>query len=616
MPDCGTGPAAGGFTLWRIKMTGKSVIHARLSALRLEMKRESLDAFLIFGTDPHMSEYVAPRWRDREWISGFTGSAGTVVVTADSAGLWTDSRYHLQAASQLEGTEIELFREGLPGAKRIPEWLSEKLTAASTAGADARTLSLSQRRILKGQMARYGILFRAAPDLIDRVWEDRPSVPAEDIYQHDNKYAGRDRGEKILKVREALREHKADFQFITSLSDIAWLFNLRGSDIAYNPLFVGYALIGQEEVYLALQREKLSDELASLLEEEGITLVEYGEADRLLREIPGKDQRLMFDPEMVSSSLADIINSVCFPIERSDITSFMKAVKGKVEIEGLHNSMIKDGTAMVKFLFWLSGAWQQGKLTELTIAYTLRQFRSGQAGFIGESFNPIVGFRDHGAVIHYSADRESVYTIDQPGLLLIDSGGHYLDGTTDITRTIAIGDVTAQQREDYTTVLKGHIELARARFPKGTRGFQLDTLARRPFWERGIQYGHGTGHGVGFFLNVHEGPQSISARLIDVPVEKGMVCSNEPGIYREGQYGIRIENLILTREIFTTPFGIFYGFETLTLCPFEPALIEKRLLSGEQLDWVNEYHARVFNILESHLKQEERQWLAEVTAPL
>jgi len=597
-------------------MSGERAIIRRLSALREEMRRENLDAYILFGTDPHMSEYAAPRWCDRQWISGFSGSAGTVVVTADSAGLWTDSRYHLQASLQLKGTGIELFKEGLSGVPGLAEWLGGTLPTASVVGASGWTLSLTRQRSLKSQLGVYGILFRPAEDLLDRIWTDRPSLPSQDIYQHDKKYAGLSRADKIEAVREALGKRNADYQFIASLSDIAWLFNLRGSDIAYNPLFISYALIGRKDVYLALQREALSDELASLLEEEGIILLEYGAVEDLLQEVPDKDSRLVFDPDTVNSTLADIIIGTCFPVEQADVTSSLKAVKNNVEIAGIHSAMVKDGVAMVQFLHWLSTSRDHANLTELSLGETLRQFRSRQAGFIGESFNPIIGFRDHGAVIHYSADEESAYPIDQAGMLLIDSGAHYLDGTTDITRTIILGEATPQQREDYTTVLKGHIELARARFPEGTRGFQLDTLARRPCWERGMQYSHGTGHGVGFFLNVHEGPQSISTRLIDVVIQAGMLCSNEPGIYREGQYGIRIENLIIAKELFATPFGTFYGFETVTLCPLEPKLIEARLLSPEQRQWVNEYHAGVFSALSPHLNQEERQWLKEVCKPL
>jgi len=597
-------------------MSETNTVPGRIEALRRQMQKENLDAYFIFGTDPHMSEYVAHRWHDRAWISGFTGSAGVVVVTAGSAGLWTDSRYHLQAEEQLRGSGIELFREGVPGVLSIDEWLAKELPAAASAGADAWTLSLSRQRSLKSSLARFGILFRSTPDLLDRIWTDRPEMPARPIYQHDTKYAGQSRGEKLGRLRRELQNLKADYQLISSLSDIAWLFNLRGSDIDYNPLFISYALISSEKAYLALQRKSLSDELASLLEEEGVTLAAYDQIAGLLREVLDKDQRLIFDPDMVNTGLSEILHASCFPIERRDITSGLKSIKGGTEIEGIRKAMIKDGVAMVRFIHWLQHSWERAELTEISIGAALEQFRSEQAGFIGESFHPIVGFRDHGAVIHYSADENSSYRVDQPGLLLVDSGGHYLDGTTDITRTIALGEPSSQQQEDYTTVLKGHIELAMARFPKGTRGVQLDALAKRPCWERGMHYAHGTGHGVGYFLNVHEGPQSISPRMIDIPVEPGMLCSNEPGVYREGQYGIRIENLVLVKEQFSTPFGTFLGFETVTLCPFDRSLINPGMLSTDQLRWVNEYHSTVFNALSPLLSREEQRWLGEVTAPL
>lgn len=593
-----------------------SEIDARLKALRQEMQNEHLDAYFIFGTDPHMSEYVAERWKDREWISGFTGSAGTVVVTAEAAGLWTDSRYHLQAEQQLDGSGITLFKEGLPGVPSIQEWIAQQVAPGATAGADGSTLSLEKERSLKSGLAKYGIIFRSTPDLLDRVWTDRPAVPQEDIFQHDVKYAGADRRWKIEQVQKALETLKCDFLFLSSLSDIAWLCNLRGNDIAYNPLFVGYALIGLDSVFLAVDQGKLSDELASLLEEEGIRLVPYASVADLLQEQIRENERVAFDPAVTSSKLAAILHRYGSPVERMDVTTEMKAIKGQTEIEGLRHAMVKDGAAMVQFLYWISHAWEAGNLTELSIGEALPAFRSRQDGFMGESFHPIVGFRDHGAVIHYSATEESSYTVDGPGLLLVDSGGHYLDGTTDITRTIALGEPDQQQREDYTTVLKGHIDLAMARFPEGTRGFQLDTKARAPLWDRGMQYGHGTGHGVGFFLNVHEGPQRISTHPVDVAIQPGMVSSNEPGLYREGRYGIRIENLILSRELFTTPFGNFFGFESLTLCPLDPKLIDPQLLTPEQVDWVNSYHRRVCEALSPHLGRDERSWLEQQTSPI
>lgn len=593
-----------------------SSIQERLSALRAEMNSDQVDAYLVFGTDPHMSEYVAERWRDRAWISGFTGSAGTVVCTASKAGLWTDSRYYLQAAQELEGTGIVLFRQGEADVPGICEWLGRKLPKGAVVGSYGWTISAELFRDTQQQLALYGLELRATDDLLDRIWNGRPEMPVEDVYQHDIRYAGQSRQDKINRVQQRLWNVKADYQLLSSLSDIAWLFNLRGNDIKYNPLFLSYALIGKEDVHLCVDRQKLSEELTSLLEEEGIKLAPYSAVEELLSTILRTESRVVYDPAAVSYALAFQIASSAQPVEQKDVTTRMKAVKNPTEIEGSKNALVKDGVAMVQFLYWLQHSWQHGSLNEVSVGNALPQYRSRQAGFMGESFHPIVGFRDHGALIHYSADEDSAYELDGDGLLLIDSGAHYLDGTTDITRTVALGEVTPQQREDYTTVLKGHINLASARFPQGTRGIQLDSIAKHTLWKRGLCYGHGTGHGVGCFLNVHEGPQSISSKMIDADLEPGMLNSNEPGLYREGAYGIRIENLILTIEQFETPFGRFYGFETITLCPLEPKLIDPDLLTAQQRDWVNGYHHSVCSVLSPYLNTEERRWLEEQTAPI
>ncbi len=590
-----------------------SLVNERVAALRAEMKSEKIDAYIIFGTDPHMSEYVAPRWRDRAWISGFTGSAGTVVITAEKAGLWTDSRYYLQGAQQLEGSEIELFRQQEPDVPGIGEWLGHALPEAAVVAANGWTISEEIFNHMEQELGVYGLKLQASEDLLDRIWDDRPAFPEEDVYQHDIRYAGVARKVKIEKVQKNLWGKKADYQLLSSLSDIAWLCNLRGNDIPYNPLFLSYALIGKEEMHLCIDRQKLSEELTSLLEEDGIKIVPYQDISELIDTVIRPGDRVIYDPASVSYALSDKIKTNARPVYSGDITRRQKAVKNSTEIEGIRNALVKDGVAMVQFLYWLQHTWERGNLNEVTVGQALPQFRSRQAGFMGESFNPIVGFRDHGAVIHYSATKDSAYRLEEEGLLLVDSGAHYLDGTTDITRTIALGDVTAQQREDYTNVLKSHINLASARFPKETRGIQLDSIAKQSMWKRGLAYSHGTGHGVGCFLNVHEGPQSISQKMIDVGIEPGMVNSNEPGIYREGAYGIRIENLVLTIEQFDTPFGTFCGFETLTLCPLEPKLIDPTLLTREQLQWVNEYNQKVFEKLSPLLKTEERSWLKEQT---
>ncbi|MFW5710875.1 MAG: aminopeptidase P family protein [Spirochaetota bacterium] len=593
-----------------------SSIQERLASLRKEMESEKIDAYLVFGTDPHMSEYVAERWRDRAWISGFTGSAGTLVCTKDKAGLWTDSRYYLQGAEELAGSGIMLFRQGEADVPGICEWLGHELPKGALVATYGWTISADLFRTLQKQLAVYGVELQASEDLLDRIWEGRPGLPEEDVYQYDVRYAGQSRQEKIKRVQQQLWSIKADYQLLASLSDIAWLFNLRGNDIQYNPLFLSYAVVGKEEVYLAVDRQKLSEELTSLLEEEGIKLAPYKQIQQLLKKTLRSASRVVYDAGTVSYALVREVADLAVPVEKEDITTRMKAVKNPTEIEGIKHALVKDGVAMVQFLYWLYHSWQRGSLNEVSVGNALPQYRSRQAGFMGESFHPIVGFRDHGAVIHYSADETSAYELDGDGLLLIDSGAHYLDGTTDITRTVALGETAVPQREDYTNVLKAHINLATARFPQGIRGIQLDSIAKHSLWERGLGYSHGTGHGVGCFLNVHEGPQSISTKMIDAALEPGMVCSNEPGLYRAGAYGIRIENLVLTVEQFETPFGRFYGFETVTLCPLEPKLIEADMLTAEQREWVNQYHQTVFRELSPHLTTEERHWLEEQTAPV
>ncbi len=590
-------------------------IGERLDTLRTEMRREGYSAYLIFGSDPHMSEYPAARWNDRAWISGFTGSAGTVAVTRETAGLWTDFRYYLQAEGELSGSGIWLFKTGEPETPGLTEWLSTQLEEGATVGAAAETMSVEQSRRFTRELEARGLEFRAVPDVLDRAWKDRPDYPEEPVFQHDIRYAGKDRGNKLSRVRETMAEENADLQILATLDDIAWLFNMRGSDIAYNPLFIAYAFVWREQAELFADRRKFSKELLDLLEEEGIAIRPYEEVFEAAGSIPS-GMRVLIDPAAVNRALFDRLPGTVTIRERPNPTTEFKAHKEQAEIEGIRSAMRKDGTAMVKFLYWLSHAALYGTQNEVSIAEQLREYRSMQPGFMGESFASIVAFRDHGAVVHYSPTPDSAYTIEGEGVLLIDSGGHYLDGTTDITRTVAVGETSPQQREDYTTVLKGHIRLATTTFPRGTRGVQLDVCAREPLWNRGLNYGHGTGHGVGYFLNVHEGPQSISQRLRDATVDPGMVSSNEPGLYRPGEYGIRIENLILTVSRFATPFAEFYGFETLTLCPLERKLIEPSMLDTAERDWINAYHRWVWEELSPRLEESERHWLEEQTTPL
>ncbi|MFO7849971.1 MAG: aminopeptidase P family protein [Spirochaetia bacterium] len=593
-------------------------IAERLAALRKEMKKEGVDAYIIYGTDPHISEYTAPRWRDREWISGFTGSAGTVAVFADDAVLSTDPRYHLQADRELKDTPFRLVKEGLAGSPSLAETLGEKLGEGKVCAAAASTVSLAAKRGLQRDLSPYGIKCITTWDLVDRIWEDRPELPKEWVYQHDVNYTGLSRRAKLSLVREALfrrvkNRQEGAYQLISSLDDIAWLFNLRGSDIAYNPLFIAYALVGGEKAFLYVEKEKFSEDLAGLLEDEGIALRPYGDIFLSVKNLP-PGCSVVLSPEKTNCAVVSSIPEQCRVLEHQDITTRLKARKNEVECGGMREAMRKDGVAMVRFLAWLTHAWERGGEDEITIGAQLREFRSQMPGFMGESFAPIVAFREHGAVMHYSASEETVFPVDGEGLLLIDSGGHYLEGTTDITRTIAFGETSEQQRSDYTAVLKAHITLSAMTFPEGTKGIQLDAVARKPMWDLGLNYGHGTGHGIGFFLNVHEGPQKISYKDAQAALEPGMVNSNEPGIYREGEYGIRTENAVLTKEVFSTPFGRFYGFETLTLCPYDRTLIETRMLTRREREWIDTYHSRVFELLSPDLNETERRWLEEKTA--
>lgn len=585
----------------------------RTEALRAGMKKRSLSAALFFGTDPHQSEYAAPRWADRRWISGFTGSAGTAVVTLEGGALWTDSRYWLQAASQLKESGLELMREGDQSVPSVSGWLAERLEPGSRVGVDFSTLSLTRARALESGLSAKGISLVSGDTLLDDIWEGRPERPREAVYPVDLKYTGRSRMEKIGLLREAMRKAGADFLFISALDEIAWTLNLRGSDIRYNPLFFSYLLVGKTDVVLFAGEGAVSRELESLLAEEGVRLKPYESVSGLKEELSGS---VMIDPDTTSLALRAALPAGVRVIEEKSPVVMLKAVKTAVETAGFREALRKDGIALTRFWMRFERTAERGSMTELSTAAMLLEERSRMPGFIGESFAPIVGFADHGAIVHYSADEESSVPIAGRGLVLVDSGGQYLEGTTDITRVFTVGEPAEEERFDYTMVLKAHIALAAAVFPSGTPGVRLDTIARKPLWDAGLNYGHGTGHGVGAFLNVHEGPQSISTRLLPVPMEPGMVCSNEPGLYREGKHGVRLENLILTVERFETPFGRFYGFETLTPFPFESRLIDTALLSSGEREWINRYHGWVRALLSPGLDQGERAFLAEKTEAL
>ncbi len=583
------------------------MIKERLSRLRKIMKSEGIDAYIISGCDPHQSEYTAGRWATRRWITGFTGSAGLVVVTMDKAGLWTDSRYYIQAEEELEDTGITLFKTGLSGVPGYLKWIVSALSPGSVVGSNVWTTSVAGSKEIISGLNGSGLVYKGCRDLLNDIWADRPDFPCKSVYQVDPEYTGKGRIEKISDIREWMKGEKLSWHIISSLADIAWSLNLRGSDIKFNPLFISYLLIGEESVYLYINSGQLSGELEILLGKDGVGIEQYGKInEHILTLSPGV---INLPPETTSTGIEKLFTPEWDLVYRKDITPKMKAVKNISEIRALGNVMRKDGIAMVRFMIWLEANWPAGNLTELTVGNKAAEFRSLQAGFIGLSSGTIAGFGDHGVLNHYSATEESAYTLTVPGVLLLDSGGQYVDGTTDITRVFISGEPEEDLIHDYTLVLKGHIDLALAVFPQGTKGVQLDILARKALWDEGKNYGHGTGHGVGFFLNVHEGPQSISTKVINVDIEEGMLISNEPGLYIENRYGIRIENLILTVKSSIGSSEEFLAFRTVSLCPLELDLIDVNLLTSLQREWVNDYHSQVYNELAPFLTEIEKKWL-------
>lgn len=590
-------------------------IKPRLKALRLEMLKQNLDAFYISGTDPHSSEYLPERWQTRVFISGFTGSFGIVVVTQEEAGLWTDSRYFLQAEEQLKGSGIKMFKLRIPNTINPEIWLTKKLSANSKVGIDSQTISVSGFQNLENILNDKQIKLIKTADLIDKVWKDRPAIPENKIFELDIKYAGLSRKEKRDLISKELKNKNADFQVINTLDELAWLFNLRGSDVKYNPVFTSYGIVGKSEMILFTNKNKIAIELQHKLKKEKIILKNYNEFFPWLSEI--KRKNIFIDNSTTNYSIFEILNKADNEIiEGTSIVSLLKARKNRTEIQGFHDAMIKDGVALIEFHFWLKNYVGNVGVNEFIAGEKLAEFRSFQEGFQGESFPPIVGYKSHGAIVHLSVSENDALPLQKEGVLLFDSGGQYLQGTTDITRTVALGNVTELQKKDFTLVLKGMIALTNAKFPVGTKGCNLDILARKSLWDNGINYGHGTGHGVGHFLNVHEGPMSIRQDYSPIAIEPGMVLSNEPAMYRIGEYGIRIENLIVCVEKEETEFGKFLGFETLTLCPIDTTLITSKLLNSDEIIWLNKYHEIVREKLKPHLRKELHNYLNELTKPI
>ncbi len=586
-------------------------IRQRIKALRLELLKRNLDAWYISGTDPHNSEYLPERWQTRAFISGFTGSYGVVVVTQEEAALWTDSRYFLQAEEQLKGSGIKMHKLRVPDAVLPETWLAKKLQQGSKVGFDPQTLSVTAFRNMENCLNKAGISMVETPDLFEKIWENRPEMPTAMIFELKQTYSGLSRREKRELLAGELKKYNADFQVITALDELAWLFNLRGSDIPCNPVFAGYGVVGKNDWILFADAVKIPDGLKIQLEKEKITLLPYNEFWIWLKTVRGK--KIFIDPASSGFSVYSTLQAENKLAEGTSLAALLKARKNKTELAGFREAMKKDGAALVEFLFWLRENVKKETVTEYTAGKMLAEFRSQQKDFKGESFAPIVGYKAHGAIVHLSVNENNALPLKPEGLLLFDSGGQYLQGTTDITRTTALGEVTRQQKTDFTLVLKGMIALTLARFPENTKGCHLDILARKALWEHGLNYGHGTGHGVGHFLNVHEGPMSIRQEFNEVPVQPGMVLSNEPGVYREGEYGIRTENMIVCVEKEQTAFGQFLGFETLTMCPIDTRLIDFSLLSENEKEWLNSYHRQVRKELKPMVRKELHGFLEELT---
>lgn len=586
----------------------------KLSALRKIMERENLDAYIVSGTDPHNSEYLPAVWRQREWISGFTGSFGTVVVLKESAGLWTDSRYFIQAEQQLKGSGIELHKLRIPSAVDYPEWLVNNLPSGSRIGLDSFCISVSDAKHLKLQLELKNCKVIENTDLIGDIWMDRPALPDAAIFMIPEETTGCSSGKKIKMVRRFLKDNHADYFVFSTLDEIAWLFNIRCNDVEYNPVAISYAIVGQEDTFLFIHRPKVSASCLKALSNEGIEVRDYHQILLFIDEL-SKDKCCYVDTNTLNYAIYNRITSHCQIKEATSPIVLAKSIKNKTEIEGFRQACIKDSVAMTKFFYWIEKNIDK-HLTETSASDYLTQLRAKNDGYISNSFENISAYGANAALPHYSAVSGKDIELQPKGLYLVDSGAQYTHGTTDITRTVALGELTHQEKEDYTIVLKGMIALSCAIFPEGTRGCNLDAIARQPLWQTHRNFGHGTGHGIGFFLNVHEGPQSIRQDLKDQAIVAGMVTSNEPGLYREGHHGVRHENMILCIPVETNEFGCWYGFETLTLCYFDTSALLTELLTQDEMNWLNEYHQKVYEKTVPFLTNEEAAWLAKKTTPI
>lgn len=599
------------------KMSGyDSPIGKRLELLREELRREHLSAFIFPSTDPHQSEYTAGHWKGREWISGFDGSAGIAVVTQTSAALWTDSRYFIQAEEQLKGTEFRLMKERVAGTPSIVEWLGRELVDADDkeVGIDGMVASVAEVEALKADLKRRGgITVRTNFDPLQRIWKERPSIPQNPVVIQPVELAGEDTQSKLARIRQALRKQHADGMLVAALDDIAWTLNLRGSDVHCNPVFVSYLLIASDKATLFINKQKLTDEVRAYLKQYAVDIADYAEVGKGLRDY--FEYNILLDPSEVSYTLYQQVTRNI--VRGTSPIPAMKGIKNEREQLGFRSAMLHDGIAMVRFLKWLDEQIKAGEpQTEISVSEKLEALRAEQPLYKGLSFDTIAGYEAHGAIVHYESTPETDIPLQAKGLLLLDSGAQYQDGTTDITRTIALGPLTEEQKRVYTLVLKGHIQLQLLRFPEGTRGTQLDAIARTDMWREGYNYLHGTGHGVGSYLNVHEGPHQIRMDWNPAPLKAGMTVTDEPGIYLEGRFGVRIENTLLVVPDQETEYGKFLRFETLTLCPIDKRPILSEMLTAEERRWLDEYHEMVCQQLSPYLDEAEKNWLREATLPL
>lgn len=591
-----------------------TTITNRIDALRAEMKTSGINATIIPQTDPHQSEYISDHWQVRRWLSGFTGSAGSLVVTHSEALLWTDSRYFIQASQQLSDTGIILMKDGLPDTPSIAQYLTENLSSGDTVGIDGMVFSSTETASMRNSLSTTGITLIDTFAPIDKIWIDRPQLPNGEIFEHKEEYAGEKTASKIKRVLENIKKQEANSSFISALDEIAWTLNIRGNDVSFNPVATSFLFLSDNKSTLFINKEKINQEVLEYLSYNNIQIAPYDSVISFLQSLPSTE-RVLINPVGTAERFASALGSRA--IKGQSAVAMPKACKNETQLAGIRKAMERDGAALVKLYMEIERRMSNGEpLTEIEVGKLAAKFRSQGELYFDDSFDSIAGYGAHGAIVHYSATEESNATLQPDNLFLFDSGAQYLDGTTDITRTISLGNPTPEQRRDFTLVMKGHIALGTTIFPAGTRGAQLDALARQFLWKEGSSYLHGTGHGIGHFLNVHEGPQNIRLNENPTPLTVGMVTSNEPGLYREGKHGIRCENLVLTVPAFTTEFGEFLKFETLTLFPFDLSLFETEIMTDDEITWLNNYHQEVYNRISPRLNSEEKAWLKAKTSPL